>query len=312
MVVILGAVASSYQFLPPSTEYGDGFSVQLATAGALVNDGAATGLLDESLLPLLHVVRLVVVAPFLAVEEVSGPAGSVALLLLLIWPLTRVPGSTNRSLFTLMPLAMPMLVSGRGALVAVAVGYVVMHMLERRRSWMLWIGALLANLSSASVLMSLVLLAAGRVDTAYTRLPRSLVVQRTIVFGLLLVSFSLSALDKFAGFSAGDQGYDAYAFDTDNVLLRVISRSTLAVSVVEGQHLRALVYGTIAALLLVKLIIALFDQRRRTARRILLCCAPSIFMEGLGVLAMVFPMLWLLRGFPADARKPPLPVFRTT
>ncbi len=310
LAVILAAVVNDYQFLP-LTEFGDGFALQLAAAGTLVSEGVSSGLLDDSWLPVLHIVRLAAVAPFLAIEELTGPAGPVALLLLLLWPLTRVPGSAERSLLTLVPLVLPVLVSGRGALVAVGVGYVVMHLLERRRPWMLWVGAFLANLSSASVLMALVVLAVGQSSSRRASMPLGGAIQRAQVFALLLASFVLSAMDKLTGFGAGATGYESHAFDSGNVLLQVLSRSTLAVSIVEGQYLRALAYGTIAALLLIKLVSAFSDPRQRTARRIVLCCAPGILMEGLGALAMIFPLIWLLRGFPSsEARMPALAIPR--
>ena len=257
-------------------------------------------MLDDSLLPLLHVVRLANVFPFLAVEEAIGPIGPVALLLLLLLPLARVPGSRNQSLLTLIPLFLPILVSGRSVLVAIAVGFVVMSIIERHRNWMLFAGALLANLSSASVLMCIILLAVGDVKDFRNPLSRSQRIQRLIVFALLLVSFGLSAVDKFTGFGSGDAGYAAHAFATDNIFLQVISRSTIAVSIVEGQYMRSLAYGGIAALLILKFLLAFTNPRQRIARRVVICCIPGLLLEGLGVIAMVFPFIWLLRGFAAD------------
>lgn len=298
VVVIVIAVVTGYQFIPQAAEYGDGFASQLATARVLLSDGVQSGLIDESWLPILHVVRLMIVEPFLIAEELLGPAGSAALLLFFLWPLTCLPGSTKRSLLTLVPLFLPVLVSGRGVLVAVAVGYVVTYLLDRRRSWMLWAGIIFANLSSASVLICFVLLIAGLAAPAGSSVSLKWGGQRILATLLLGISISLSLIDKFEGFNAGAPGYNAYAFESENVLLSVISRSTFIVSLVEGQTLRVVAYGVFAVLLLIKLVATLADPNRRLERRIVLCCIPSLLMEGLGVVSMIFPLVWLLQGFP--------------
>lgn len=302
LAVTLIANLYGYQFMPVS-EYGDGFAMQLAAGVALVTDGAESGLIDESWLPLLHAVRFASVAPFIAAEEAIGPTGSVVLLLLLLLPLTRSPGSSGGNLFTALPLLLPLFVSGRSVLVAVAVGYIAMNIMERRRQWMLWFGSLLANLSSASVLIAIILLFFDNVKISRARIEFNQKTQRFFVLALLLISFILSAVDKISGFGSGDAGYAAHAVDSDNFFIQIISRSTLAVSIVEGQYLRAVAYGAIAILLLVKLIAAFLDPRQKTERYLVICCFPAIFLEGLGVMAMVFPIIWLLSGLDAGRQR---------
>lgn len=308
LAVLAAGVLTGFQFLP-AVEGGDGFAMQISYVGSLLQGGELLASLDEGLLLLVHAARVAAVAPFLAAETLVGPAISLLMLLALLWPLTRVPGSRAHTALGLVPLLLPLAVSGRSVLVAVGVGYVVMHLLERRYGWMLWLGALLVNLSSASVLMALVVLLVG--EHSRVRLPRGLAWQRIVVVVLLVASLGISLADKLAGFTAGSVGYEPHAFDSDNALLAVFSRSTLFVSLVEGQYLRALAYGAIALLLGIKLISALANPRQRVARRIVLCCAPGILLEGLGVIAMVFPLVWLLRGFAADRRRPMVPTPRS-
>lgn len=309
MATLVTGVGSGYKFLP-STELGDGFVSQLLTVGTILSEGDSIGLLEESWLPLVHVVRFVCVTPFLAVESVLGPLGPLVMLMLLLWPLTRMPISGVRNPLLLLPLALPVLVSGRGVLVAVGLGYVVMHLLERRNTWMLWLGGLLCNLSSASVLMALLLISIGISKSLKADLPRSMRGQRQMVFILLFASFIISAIDKLAGFGSGDAGYEAHAFDSENLMMVIISRSTLVVSVVDGQYIRALVYGAIAALLSAKLISVFLDPRQGIERRILICCAPGMLMEGLGVLAMLFPLFWLFSGINTSSRLLAMPLRR--
>lgn len=307
LVILLVGVISNYRFMSVD-ESTDGFSMQIATAGTLITQWAATDLLTDSWLPLIHVVRLIAVGPFLGAEFVLGAAGPLALLLMLLWPLTRMPLYPVRSLITMFPLALPLMVSGRSVLVAVGIGLIVMHLLERRHLWMLWVGGLLSNLSSASVLIALLLLIFSRINPRGAKLPIRIYSQRIMVFLLLLASFVISAIDKISGFNSGSGGYEAHGLETENILVQVFSRSTIAVSFYEGQYIRALIYSVISALLFLIIVKSLVRKNEMIGRRIVLCCVPGVLLEGLGVLALLFPLIWLLRGFPADARQLARPV----
>lgn len=292
--VLAVGIAREIQFLP-ATDTSDGFALQLAYMTSLVQDWHLYGYSGESWLVFVHLVRWAVTAPFLFVESIAGPAGPIALLLLLLLPLTHVPGRGQQGLLTLVPMALPLFISGRGVLVAVGVGYVVMYLIEHRGAWMLLLGVLLANLSSASVLMCLLLLAFGYAPDSRGRAACKW--QRVCAIALLAISLAISAQDKITGFSTGQAGYDAQVDGSDDILIAILSRSTLFVSLVEGQSLRFLLYSAVAAFLLVKFVALIASPRRYTARRILLCCMPGILLEGLGVLAMIFPLIWLFAGF---------------
>lgn len=164
---------------------------------------------------------------------------------------------------------------------------------------MLWFGALCANLSSASVLMALLLLLFAR--------PRQPLAQRqwfqqSAVVLLLGLSLAVSVADKIAGFQGGETGYEAQAFGADNVFLTAISRATLLISFAEGQLARALVYSAIAAILLFNLTVKLRGKRSKGMRRVLLCGLPGIFLEGLGVVGLLVPLTWVFAGFDPTGR----------
>ena len=300
--ILAAGIAMDVRFLPAS-DAEDGFAVQIAYTASLVQDANVFDAAADSWLVFVHLGRLVATAPFLYLESIAGPGGPIALLLLLLIPLTHVPGRGRRGFLMLVPMALPLFVSGRSVLVAVGVGYVVMHLIERRGAWMLALGVLLANLSSASVLMCLLVLAFGSVRDR--RAFPAWNWQRVGAMALLVISLAISAHDKFTGFSSGDAGYEAQVAGSDNVLLTILSRSTLFVSFAEGQYLRAVFYSGVAAFILVKLVTLIADPRLRTARRIMLCCVPGIFLEGLGVLGMLFPLIWLFAGFTVETSSRP-------
>jgi hypothetical protein len=289
-------------FLPELVDATDGFRSQIFFVLGLITDGSLLEVASENPLMWVHVGRLVAVAPFLGIEFVLGPAASLPLLLLLLLPLTRFAASSPHRMLRLLPLALPLFVSGRSVLVAAGLGYAVIFLTQpRARTWGLWLGTLFANLSSASVLASILMLLFVRAPSARRH---AVVWQRLLVLLVLVMSFIASALDKAAGFSEGGEGYQAATFDSDNLFLIAIGRSTLLISLAEGDYLRAVVYFAIQAYLLLKIASLLVEPRLKLERRVLLCCVPGIFLEGLGVLAMFFPLVWLLLRVRFDPTAP--------
>lgn len=294
IVALVIGVVVNYHFLP-GADVDDGFSAQIGYVFGLFQADNIFGGLQENWLLLVHIVRVLAVIPFVYLEAWLGPAASLTLLLVLLLPLARVPGYRNQNLFALVPVFLPLFVSGRSVLVAIGVGYIVFYLHENRSHLKLWLGVLLVNLSSASVFISLLLLIFWKSKFNFNNGPMSW--SRLAAVVVLLGSFAISMLDKISGFQSGEVGYEGYGVDSDNILLVILSRSTLFFSFFEGQYLRVAAYGSIGAFLLFKLIALVFDQRSPIARRMVLCCLPGLFVEGLGVLAMVFPLTWLLTGF---------------
>jgi hypothetical protein len=323
LVVLLG-LRFYVGFLPDVGEAGDGFQSQILYIGSVLREGELLEATAENPLILVHLGRLAAVSVFLAVESVVGPSASLFLLLILLLPLVALCRRSVHRFVALLPLGLPLFISGRSVLVAAGVGYLLLFALSARgRKGMLWIGTLFANLSSASVLASILLLSFVRPDG---RQSTSSLVQRALALAALAVSFGVSALDKSAGFKSGDVGYEAQpTFDSDNLFLIVLGRSTVIISLADGQYARAIVYLAIETFLLMKIVLLLRDSRMSLERRVLFCCLPGIFLEGLGVLAMFFPLVWLLLGVsftahlgrqqvgapaapPTRRRRPPHPI----
>lgn len=293
--VVMAALAGLFLFrgfLPDLDAADDGFRTQLFYMGSLLSDGGFAAALADNALIGVHAARFMAAAPFLAAEAAAGPIGSLSLLLLLLLPLVYRSLVLRNRWWAMLPLALPFAVSGRSVLVAAGIGYVILFLLRpKARCWALWLGALLANLSSASVLTSmLLLLFVERADrrSNWARL------HGAGVLALLLLSFLASLSEKLGGFSAGESGYEAHAFDSDNVALAVLGRATLLVSLAEGQYLRAIVYLAIAVFLVFKLASLMRDPHARLSRRVLLCCFSGLLMEGLGIFALFFPLFWLV------------------
>jgi hypothetical protein len=280
--------------LVPVEDTQDGFAAQLAYTFSVLQSDSLEEAIQYSWLIFVHLARLLVISPFLFLDSQVGSVSVLLLMLLLLLPLTHVPSSSRHRLLLLLPMILPLFVSGRSVLVAVGVGYIIMYIIEQRSNWMLFIGVLLVNLSSASVLMSLLLLVFACTKNHFSEQPWKRA--RTTSVLVLSASLAISTLDKLAGFGSGEVGYETQYGESGNVVLTIISRSTLFVSIAEGQYWRFLFYLAVAIILFFKLSHVISNPRYREAKRIILCCVPGLFLEGLGVIAMVFPLIWLFFG----------------
>ncbi|MGM9513394.1 hypothetical protein ACS5PK_03990 [Roseateles sp. DB2] len=285
-------------FLPLADAAEDGFQAQILNVALLLADGTFLEASTKEPLIWVHLTRLISASPFWLAETAVGTVGSLALVMLLLVPLIRYPDENGISPLIYFPFFLPLVLSGRSVLVAAGVGYLLIFLLRPSApSWTLWLGTLFVNLSSASVMASILLIIFLGNEKKMSRGQRR---QKTFALLILLLSFAASILDKMDGFARADVGYAAHAFSTDNVLLMVLSRSTLIVSFFEGHHLRAFAYLGIASIFMVKLFSQLSKSNSRTGLRLMLCCLPGIFMEGSGVWALFFPLLWLVAGWRRD------------
>ncbi|MBX3625492.1 MAG: hypothetical protein KF892_10800 [Rhizobacter sp.] len=306
LVVLVAGLFVYEGFLPPVDASEDGFQAQLLYVGSLLSDGELFSGAEDSSLVWVHLARLFAVSPFVSIELALGSAGSLVLLLLLLLPLVRYPVEDKWSPMQLVPLMLPLLVSGRSVLVSVGVAYVLIYLLRRDSgAWNLWLGLGFANLSSASVMTSLLLLVFVNSEKTSKLGARLHWAAALFVLGL---SFLASLIDKYQGFQVGSAGYEAHAFTSESLVLSIVSRSTLLVSFVEGQYMRFIVYLVIAAYLGFKLVSLLRDKEAQKGRHVLLCCFPGVLMEGLGVLALFFPLVWLMSGWRRDLLAMPRPI----
>lgn len=297
-LIFVGGFWLDIKFLPFSESSADGFQAQLVNALLAIENETVLEQSAESWLIFIHVGRLLAVAPFVGLEASLGSMAQLCLMVLALMPLVRLTSADRPLLVSLLPFLLPFVVSGRSVLVSIGVAYIVLFMLsERGRPWMLWFGLLAANLSSASVLMALLLLLFSKPTSTCARRHG---LQRGFAIVLLLLSFLISAADKLTGFQTGESGYESN-ITSGNPLFAALSRSTLVISFTEGQYLRALVYSLVTIYLLSKVATLIAAPQASGRRRMMLCCLPGIFLEGLGVLAMGFPLYWLLIHFDPSA-----------
>jgi len=299
LVIAVGVFGLDSRFLPAASEE-DGFQSQLFAVALGFEEGDLFERIAANWLLLVHLLRGLAVLPFLLVESALGSVGLLAFVMLVLIRLITIPYASSKSLLVFLPLAMPLVLSGRSVLVSAGVAYIALYLLsDRGRPWMLWLGALWVNLSSASVLMALLLLLFAKPRVPAAERQR---VQRAVVLLVLAVSLVISAVDKLGGFQAGDVGYESLAGDSESLLVTVLSRATLIVSFAEGQVLRALVYSILALFLAIRLATLPLGPGTRGTRRLLLCCVPGVLLEGLGVVGLVFPLVWMVAGFSPTAR----------
>ncbi len=299
-VVLIGGLIMQIRFLPLSDLGIDGFQSQLVRVIVSLSEGSVIDDSADGWLIFVHVARLLSVLPFLAGEVAFGPPAQLALLMAALWPLVLLCYRKRGGVLCLVPLLLPLAVSGRAVLVAAGVAYIVLYMQSsHRRAWHLWLGLLWVPLSSASVLMAVLLLMFARPHAG-----AGPGMQRWLGLVYLTVLLGISMVDKLSGFESGGLGYEAHAFASDNVVLVAISRSTIATSFFEGQYARATIYSLAAVYIISKLFVLLMSPGQRNVRIVVLCCLPGIALEGLGMLGLLFPLLWLFLKYDVSAQGP--------
>ena len=210
LVAIL-AVFRDFSFFP--NRVSDGFFEQIEYVRGLIANDQWSVLLSDPL-TVVHLVRFSLVSPFLAAETLFGPAASVTMLCLLLWPLL-IAFTTNDNngwksvLFAALRLSilmLPLLVSGRTVLVAAGMGYLVVGVLVRPYSgWKMLIGVLLGTLSSGSLFLSLaVLFLVGNNKSRSAAFYKWKICMVLVI--MLIIAPSIFA--KFYGFTNGASGYE--------------------------------------------------------------------------------------------------------
>ncbi len=272
----------------------DGYASQVAFIRALIEGGG--NLLNVDPLYWIHGVRTVLALGFEAVHTNGGALATAAVMLACIWPILALFDGAPRSVLALLlPLTM-MALSYRAVLVLVAIGYILLYIVRRRSAVYLLLAFVFANLSSGAVLSGLLialLLAAG-----YRRMTPSML----IFVACMVFSLAISVADKYEGFLAQDEGYDA-TVEGATGLVALLSRSTIFVSVMEGDYLRALVYTGMFVGALYALVYAAKRRSYGGYAGIFICTVPAFLLEGLGVISLVVPVLMFLAGAPLP-RKP--------
>ncbi|HOY69304.1 MAG TPA: hypothetical protein PL131_01530 [Methylotenera sp.] len=292
VVFLVGTLNSDFAFLPYSESAIDGFQSQMRHASEVLTGEASLDNDDGSGLEFVHIVRYIGVSPFLLLEVWLGTYASLTLLLCCILLVARPIYKEHPSVIRLLPFTLPLFLSGRSVLVALGVACIILSIYNyKHRYWMLWAGLIWVNLSSASVLSAIFLLIFLKPNHQQNNKVYNL--QTKLALLLLILSLLASLINKYYGFQSGAAGYEAYETSTDNLLLTALSRSTLLVSLAEDQYLRGFAYLTVIVYLLYLMFFSIFFGRDKNNRTMLLCCISGIFFEGLGVVALFFPLFWV-------------------
>ncbi|MES2755180.1 MAG: hypothetical protein V4659_10985 [Pseudomonadota bacterium] len=274
----------------------DGFTFQVNYISNYFSGGGK--LFDLEPLLWIHSLRTVITEFFLYFEELGGPGLATFVILLLYVPVIRMFRHAKwPNVAVILPLTV-VLLSYRSSLVILSLAYLMMFVIDRRSWPFLVVSFLFANLSSGAVLNSVII--ALTIGRTYRRNSVALYVY----IGLLLVSFYISATDKYSGFSQGLSGYDATVYGVDGVTA-ILSRNTIFVSLLNGDYERAIVYSLIVMVALVTLVVSLRDPKYRGYGVIFLSAVPSFLLEGLGVVSLIVPFLLFLANLKLPLRPDP-------
>lgn len=322
-VITLGA-ARDYSFIPSRAT--DGFAAQLQYIEGLIASGQWTDLLSSPL-KIVHLLRLIAVWPFITAETYFGSVGSLSLLILCLIPLImsfRTEKGDWRDLAYLgvrfLTLLLPLAVSGRTVLVIAGMGYLVSGVISRPFSTArIGGGVFLSVLSSASILFSLAILVVGGNGRDRSR---RFYITKLVTILLVIAVFVPSLFAKVEGFSSGTPGYAYEEQDEVNIekfeandtsedslgtgmvpaLKRILGRSTVAESYREGNFLRLGVYLSLIGAAIGYLARCLITRHRNPINIILCVLALGIFLEGLALWPIVFPILWAYTGMIGHRR----------
>jgi len=267
----------------------DGYAAQVAfIQEVMAEDGS---ILHLKPLYWIHGARASVALAFTALEQLGGAWLVGFFFYLLLKPLARVLSESTRPLAGIaLPIAMVAL-SYRSVLVVASIGYLVLYIRYTDKSWYLALSLLLANLSSGAVLASMLI--AGFIGPNYRKNSYLLRAYAIVACASLVISLQ----DKVQGFLAGDAGYDSTIRGATGILA-LLSRSTIFISFSEGNIARGAIYISILAVALFAIIQAGRQIQYGAYLRIFILTLPAFFLEGLGVLALLFPVLMFSANIP--------------
>lgn len=246
-------------------------------------------ILDLESLLWIHALRAFIAYIFVSLEDIGGAALVSFALLLLTVPIVKTFSKLERGyLIFLLPLV-EVSVSDRTFLVIISVSYLIIFIRGGNPFFYLLISFIFSNLSSGSVMNNLFI--SATVARNYRRNSFSLCVYITF----LIMSFVISALDKYQGFSEERSGYDPTVYGASG-FTAILSRSTIFVSFIDGNYARVLLYVAIAIVALGLMIFAIRNRNYRGYVMIMLSVIPSLIFEGLGFMSLLVPILLFLAG----------------
>lgn len=295
--LILAAVCSGYAqsrqqtFLSPDTL--DGFTVQV---NYIWNYFAGrNSILDLDPLLWIHVIRALIAYVFVTIEDTLGIGMSTFVMLILYVPVINQFSKTNRGFLAFAIPFSTLVFSPRTTLVIISVSYLVMFILKGKSYLYLTFSLIFSSLSSGAVLNNLII----SVILARNHRPRS--VGLYVYSAALMVSLFVSLADKYEGFTEQRAGYSSTVYGASGIGA-IISRSTIFVSIQEGNLARSAAYIGLAVLAMLLLFVSIRVRQYRGYAAILLSAIPSVFLEGLGFVSLLVPVLLLMAGRPLPWR----------
>lgn|GEM_PF-4009375 len=295
--LILAAACSYYAAVEQKTFLSasdvDGFTVQVNYVNLVLDLG--NSLFDLEALLWVHAARAIVANTFVAIEDILGVGLSFFIILLLFVPALKLFANLRGGVLVFaIPLA-AVIFSPRAALSMIAVAYLVVYIIEGKPLFYLTVSFILSNLSSGTVFNSLII----AVLLARNHHPKSVALY--LYSGFLALSLYISASDKLEGFAEQREGYISTVQGVDGIEA-IISRSTIIVSLQEGDYIRFGAYLGLALIALTLLFVAFRYRQYRGYVVILLSAIPSALVEGLGFISLIVPVLLLMAGQPLKFR----------
>lgn len=294
LIFILVSIMLKREFLPgfADTDIADGFVAQLAFVqqALLTGDSAAY----QEPLFFVHAIRLLIALPFLLRAQLGLPAFLDSVFLLgFLSPILFSSFGGRRYCRQHLFVYLGLFVSFRSMLVACAIGYLFLALYSNVRSKRNFVmSSVLAYLSTASMVGWLF------ICILFMRsLVQSLRSKAVVLAAILFVvgGIGASMIEKTRGFSEGGTGYEA-AVETDSVAMRALSRNTIYSSIEEGNYLRAFSYLALVGAVAGLYARTLFQKTYRRLHWFFLAPLPLFAFEGLGPMAFLFPVCWVLFG----------------
>ncbi|MBN2974408.1 hypothetical protein JW805_20930 [Roseomonas aeriglobus] len=278
----------------------DGFTIQVTYIWNYFSGGNSIFKLEPLLW--IHSARALIAYIFVSVEDIFGVGSTSFLILLMYLPIVKEFANAKRGFFVFaLPLSI-LVFSPRTALVIVSVAYLLMFIFRGKAYLYLLPSLFLSTLSSGVVLSNLI------ITLLLVRNYRRRSFALYLYASTLAISLLISVGDKYIGFNEQRAGYNSTVYGASGISA-IISRSTIFVSLQEGNFVRFFAYIALAVLAMLLLFVSIRMRRYRGYAAILLAAVPSVFLEGLGFVSLLVPVLLLMAGRPLPWR--PEPVERT-
>ena len=287
LIVSAGAIffPRTFLLLDETTIFTDGYASQVFYVLGVLSSGG--DIFSEQPLFFVHLIRTFISVVFSLLNSMGGAPLEVFVLSLFILPVVDLFVGAKRGWISFLLFFLVFLLSFRSVLVCLSVGYLLLYQLRQPKPMYLLVSFIFASLSSGAVLFCVMLVAREGIQCIWKRKAYLL------YFFLSLTSLLISVQNKLVGFASGDSGYQSTVGDSTG-LVAAISRNTIIVSILEGNYLRAAVYILICLLVVFFLLKSFLDEDARWYRFVFSAGVPVMFFEGLGVIALLVPLLMMI------------------